>query len=86
MSINITLSQSELEIMKVLWKAKESVNTQYINEMVSEKEWKRTTISTFLTRLVQKGAISVQKQGKLYYYTPLISQKEYRKTQTINHA
>ena len=84
MSINITLSQSELEIMKVLWKAKEPVNTQYINEMVSEKEWKRTTISTFLTRLVQKDAISVQKQGKLYYYTPLISQKEYRKTQTIN--
>ncbi len=44
--------------MKVLWKAGEPVNTQYINEAVKEFGWKRTTISTFLARLVGKGAVS----------------------------
>lgn len=68
--------------MKVLWNAEKPVNTQYINEAVEEKGWKRTTISTFLTRLVQKGALSCEKQGKCYYYTPLISRSEYRKSQT----
>ena len=81
---NINIGESELEIMKVLWKAKEPVNTQYISESVEEKGWKRTTISTFLVRLVEKGALSVEKKGKLYYYTPLISQKDYRKSQTKN--
>ena len=81
---NINIGEAELEIMKVLWKAGEPVNTQYINEAVEEKGWKRTTISTFLTRLVDKGAISSEKRGKLYYYTPLISQKDYRKSQTRN--
>ncbi len=81
---NINIGEAELEIMKVLWKAGEPVNTQYINEAVEEKGWKRTTISTFLTRLVDKGAISSKKCGKLYYYTPLISQKEYRHSQTKN--
>lgn len=81
---NINIGEAELEIMKVLWKAGEPVNTQYINEAVEEKGWKRTTISTFLTRLVDKGAISSEKRGKLYYYTPLISQKDYRKSQTKN--
>ena len=81
---NINIGEAELEIMKVLWKAGEPVNTQYINEAVEEKGWKRTTISTFLTRLVDKGAISYEKRGKLYYYTPLISQKDYRKSQTKN--
>lgn len=81
---NINIGEAELEIMKVLWTAGEPVNTQYINEAVEEKGWKRTTISTFLTRLVDKGAISSEKRGKLYYYTPIISQKDYRKSQTRN--
>lgn len=81
---NINIGDAELEIMKVLWKAGEPVNTQYINKEVEAHNWKRTTISTFLTRLVDKGAISSEKQGNLYYYTPLISQKEYRKSQTKN--
>ena len=81
---NINIGEAELEIMKVLWTAGEPVNTQYINEAVEEKGWKRTTISTFLTRLVDKGAISSEKRGKLYYYTPIITQKDYRKSQTKN--
>jgi len=83
-SENINIGEAELEIMKVLWKAGEPVNTQHINEAVEEKGWKRTTISTFLTRLVDKGAISSEKCGKQYYYAPLISQKEYRKSRTRN--
>ena len=37
-----------------------------------------------MTRLVEKGALAAEKQGKLYYYTPVISQKDYRKSQTKN--
>ena len=81
---NINIGEAELEIMKVVWKEKEPINTQYISEQVENRGWKRTTISTFLARLVEKGALSVEKKGKLYYYTPLISQKDYRKSQTKN--
>lgn len=80
----INIGEAELEIMKVLWKAGKPISTQQINAEVEEKGWKRTTISTFLTRLVQKGALSAEKKGKLYFYTPLISRKEYRKNQTKN--
>lgn len=80
--MNITIGDAELEIMKVLWKAGEPVSTQYINDAVEEKGWKRTTISTFLARLVQKGAVTSEKRGKLYYYAPLISKGEYRREQT----
>lgn len=84
MNKNISIGDAELEIMKVLWKAGVPVNTQFINDAVSDKGWKRTTISTFLARLVEKGAISAEKRGKLYFYTPILSQKEYRKSQTKN--
>lgn len=78
----LSIGDAELEIMKALWESDEPVNTQYISEAVESKGWKRTTISTFLTRLVEKGAVSSEKRGKLYYYSPLISQKDYRKSQT----
>jgi len=81
---NISIGDAELEIMKVIWKAKEPITSLDIGKEVEEKGWKKTTIATFLTRLVEKGALSADKQGKLYYYTPLISEKEYRKSQTKN--
>ncbi len=81
---NISIGDAELEIMKVIWKTKAPVTSLDIGKEVEDKGWKKTTIATFLTRLVEKGALSADKQGKLYYYTPLISEKEYRKSQTKN--
>lgn len=81
---NINIGDSELEIMKVVWKAKGPVTSLDIGKEVEDKAWKKTTIATFLTRLVEKGALSADKQGKLYYYTPLITEREYRKSQTKN--
>ena len=84
MSENMNISEAELEIMKVLWEQGGEVSTQVINRCVADKNWKRTTVSTFLARLTQKGAISCEKRGNIYYYTSLISAKKYRKMQTGN--
>lgn len=81
---NINISEAELEVMKVIWNEKRPVTSIDIGEAFETKGWKKTTIGTFLSRLVEKGALSAEKQGKLYYYTPRISQKDYRKSQTKN--
>lgn len=81
---NISISDAELEVMKVIWQAKDPITSLEIGKAVEEKEWKKTTIATFLTRLVEKGALRAEKKGKLYYYSPEISEKAYRKSQTMN--
>ena len=81
---NISIGSAELEIMKVIWKSKPPITSLDIGKEVEDRGWKKTTIATFLTRLVDKGALSAEKQGKLYYYAPLITEKEYRKSQTKN--
>lgn len=81
---NISIGDAELEIMKVIWKSNEPITSLDIGKEVENKGWKKTTIATFLTRLVEKGALSAYKQGKLYYYTPVITEREYRKAQTKN--
>lgn len=52
------ISEAELEIMKALWKLNKPANTQTINQSVAHKQWKRTTVSTLLARLAEKGAVS----------------------------
>ncbi len=81
---NISIGESELEIMKVLWKAQKPLTSLDISAAVIERGWKKTTIATFLARLTDKGAIAARKDGKLYFYTPLISESEYRSIQTKN--
>ncbi len=78
---NISIGEAELEIMKVVWKANEPIGSTAIGKAVEDKGWKRTTIATFLARLVEKGALSCEKRGKAWYYTPLITAKEYKKSQ-----
>ena len=83
MSINdISLGESELEIMKVIWKHSQPITSVDIGKEVEVYGWKKTTISTFLTRLTEKGAVSAEKHGKLYYYTPLITEEQYKQSQT----
>ncbi len=81
---NINIGEGELEIMKVIWKAGEPIGSTAIGKAVEEKGWKRTTIATFLARLVDKGALAAERRGKAWYYTPLLTEKEYRKSQVKN--
>ncbi len=81
---NISIGDAELEIMKVIWNANEPITSLDIAKEVEDKGWKKTTIATFLSRLTEKGALCAEKNGKLYYYSPLITEKEYRKSQTKN--
>ena len=81
---HINIGEAELEIMKVVWKSDEPIGSTAIGKAVEEKGWKRTTIATFLARLVEKGALSAERRGKAWYYTPILTAKEYKKSQVKN--
>ena len=75
---NISIGEAELEIMKVIWASENKLSSGEITKSVESKGWKRTTVSTFLSRLVEKGVLESEKKGNNYYYTALISKKDYR--------
>ena len=71
------ISDSELEVMKLLWKSKEALSsTQIREELQRSMGWEATTIKTLISRLVNKEAL-LQEKRKVFYYSPLISEKEY---------
>ncbi len=77
----ISIGDAELEIMKVIWCAAGPISSSEITRAVEGYGWKRTTVATFLARLVDKGALWAEKRGKTMYYTAAISAAEYKKSQ-----
>lgn len=77
------LPDSEFEIMKVVWANESPINTGIIMEKLGkEKEWKAQTIITLMNRLVDRGFIRSEKNGKERSYFPLIDKEEYLKLET----
>ncbi|MGL5331014.1 MAG: BlaI/MecI/CopY family transcriptional regulator [Peptostreptococcaceae bacterium] len=73
------ISESELEVMKVLWKIKSGSSAQIIEELSENSDWKPKTIQTLITRLVSKKALNVDKTNKKsYLYYPIVSEEEYK--------
>lgn len=79
------LPDSELDIMLILWSHEPPMSRPEIEKIVNEKKkLSPTTILTLLARLEKKKFVSVEKQGKLNLYTPLISQEEYQRNESKN--
>lgn len=71
------ISEAEYEVMKIVWKYA-PINTNDVTEHLTKTtNWKPKTIQTLLKRLVQKGAITYEKQSRVFVYTPLVKECEY---------
>ncbi len=71
------ITDSELEVMKLLWQAPDALPVTVIRESLQKtRGWEPATIKTLVTRLVSKGAVRQEKRN-VYYYSPLISEAEY---------
>ena len=71
------ISEAEFEVMKVVWKFA-PINTNEITErLLKTTSWGAKTIQTLIKRLVTKGALTYEKQGRVFVYTPLVEENEY---------
>ncbi len=71
------ISGSELEVMKLLWRSGNALPITEIRENLQRtRGWEPATIKTLVSRLVGKGAV-LQEKRNVYYYSALISEREY---------
>ncbi|EEC3378275.1 BlaI/MecI/CopY family transcriptional regulator [Listeria monocytogenes] len=79
-----SISKSELEVMKIIWDFGRAVQYADVAGRLEEKNysWKKNTVLTFLTRLVEKNLLSVKKVGRKNEYYALVSENEYLERQT----
>ena len=78
----IRISQSELDVMDVLWSQSPLGASEVARELAARKDWNIRTIKTLLARLVEKGALSTTAEGRRYLYAPLITKDSYAASAT----
>ena len=74
----IHLSGAEQQIMRQIWAAGRPLTCEELRQrLAGEREWKTTTVLTFLARLTEKGMLCVTKQGRANLYAARISEAAY---------
>ena len=86
----ILLSETELDIMQLLWKEKNGLSRPEILSRLEDKAWNPNSIHQVLNSMMKKGVLQVDgmaRCGKVYgrTYTPTMTQQEFlaRRTQEI---
>ena len=80
------VSDSELELMKIVWANGGCVLYAQITEELAKsgRAWQKNTIITLLSRLVEKGLLKTSKIGRRNEYTAIVSESDYQAAQTQN--
>lgn len=72
------LPDSELAVMQAVWECTPPVSRTDLEEILLPRyPMAQTTLLTLLTRLAQKGFLTIEKQGRANCYLPLVSRDAY---------
>ena len=71
------ITQTEWEVMKVVWLRGEAPAQDIVKDLVElDASWHPKTAKTLLNRLVKKKALGYKKQGRAYIYRALVKEEE----------
>ena len=72
------ISDSELEIMHILWREQRPLKvSEFREELEQKKGWNKSTTNTLVTRLRDKGLIEPAERYGVARYVPLIKEDDY---------
>src|ERR1700761_2360108 len=73
----MSITVAESLVMKLLWARSPRPSEELIAELGPSENWSETTVRTLLARLVKKGVVAAEPQGRRFLYRPLITQADY---------
>jgi BlaI family transcriptional regulator, penicillinase repressor len=71
------ISGAEYEIMEVLWREAPLTAAEVATRAPAEKAWSIRTVKTLLGRLLAKGALTHEEEGRRYLYRPAVARADY---------
>jgi BlaI family transcriptional regulator, penicillinase repressor len=77
MKTPIQISEAEATVMQVLWEKHPLAAEQVVEMLAGSQTWQMSTVKTLLNRLLKKGALAVDADGRRYLYRPLLTRRAY---------
>lgn len=66
------ISDAEWIVMNLIWGSSPIEAAEVIDKIAADNGWSAATVKTMLHRLVRKGALATEQNGKKYLYTPAV--------------
>jgi predicted transcriptional regulator len=77
MKTNISISEAESVVMEQLWQRHPQSAEDVVAALASSQEWQEATVKTLLSRLLKKGAVCAEKDGRRYLYIPVLKRQQW---------
>lgn len=74
----VQISDSEWEVMRVVWAKGEIKSGEIIRILKQKHQWSDSTIKTLIGRLVDKKALLTHRQGRAYVYQAHLDQDAFQ--------
>ena len=71
------ISEAEHAVMEVLWEKSPRTAVDVCEEVCEARDWSMPTVKTLLSRLVAKGAVGTEPDGRRFLYRPLLERADY---------
>ena len=71
------ISEAESQVMLELWRRGEATAEQLVEALAQPNGWQEPTIKTLINRLLNKGAVSAEREGRRYRYRPQLAQQDW---------
>jgi predicted transcriptional regulator len=74
------LTELQLAILEILWELGEATSQEVREALAPERVLALTTVSTLLSRLTRKGAVTYHKEGRQFVYRPVVTRRAVRRS------
>lgn len=71
------ISEAESAVMDVLWQRQPLSAEEVVAALADSRSWQEATVKTLLNRLLNKGAIRAEKDGRRYLYAPVLKREDW---------
>ena len=76
------ISEAEHAVMEALWAKSPLTAVEVCDQVCDRRGWSMPTVKTLLARLVAKGAVTTEPEGRRFLYTPLLARDAYVGTES----
>ena len=77
----VQISAAEAVVMEILWR-NHPLAADEVVAALADRDWAEATVKTLLNRLLNKGAIGAEKDGRRYLYSPILRREAWVQQQS----
>jgi predicted transcriptional regulator len=71
------ISDAESAVMELLWDRSPQTADELVAVLALSRQWQEPTIKTLLNRLLNKGAVRAQREGRRYLYSFVLPREQW---------